>query len=353
MEFPHRHGHGHGRRDDDDEDRRAPAPYGRHEPDAYGAPPPSYGRRPDDDAGDAYGRHPPAAYGAPPPSYGAPPPAYGGGREDDYGGRAPAYGAPAPAYGGGREDDYGRHAPAPAGYGGGDYGRHAPAPAYGGGRDEGYGAPAYGNVVHVAHESGDERPQYGGGGSGGYGHETRPHHGGGAAPATRQPTYRILCKAGEDSFSLAARDGKVCLVRTDRDDDTQHWIKDMKYSTRVKDEEGYPAMALVNKASGEALKHSLGQSHPVRLTRYNPDTLDESVLWTESRDVGAGYRCIRMVNNIYLNFDALHGDKDHGGVRDGTTLILWEWTEGDNQRWKIVAWCKFFFFYSTPALAVY
>ena len=50
-----------------------------------------------------------------------------------------------------------------------------------------------------------------------------------------------------------------------------------------------------------------------------------------------------MVNNIYLNFDALHGDKDHGGVRDGTTLILWEWTEGDNQRWKIVAWCKFFY----------
>ncbi|KAF7034982.1 hypothetical protein CFC21_045930 [Triticum aestivum] len=159
-----------------------------------------------------------------------------------------------------------------------------------------------------------------------------------APPATRQPMYRILCKAGEESFSLAARDGKVCLVRTDRDDDTQHWIKDMKYSIRVKDEEGYPAMALVNKASGEALKHSLGQSHPVLLTRYNPDTLDESVLWTESRDVGEGYRCIRMVNNIYLNFDALHGDKDHGGVREGTTLILWEWTEGDNQRWKIVAW---------------
>uniref|UniRef100_A0A8R7TR19 PH domain-containing protein n=1 Tax=Triticum urartu TaxID=4572 RepID=A0A8R7TR19_TRIUA len=167
-----------------------------------------------------------------------------------------------------------------------------------------------------------------------------------APPATRQPMYRILCKAGEESFSLAARDGKVCLVRNDRDDDTQHWIKDMKYSIRVKDEEGYPAMALVNKASGEALKHSLGQSHPVLLTRYNPDILDESVLWTESRDVGAGYRCIRMVNNIYLNFDALHGDKDHGGVRDGTTLILWEWTEGDNQRWKIVAWCKFIYFIS-------
>ena len=36
----------------------------------------------------------------------------------------------------------------------------------------------------------------------------------------------------------------------------QHWIKDMKFSTRVKDEEGYPAMILVNKATGEALKHS-------------------------------------------------------------------------------------------------
>jgi hypothetical protein len=46
----------------------------------------------------------------------------------------------------------------------------------------------------------------------------------------------------------------------------QHWIKDMKYSTRVKDEEGYPAMALVNKATGEALKHSLGQSHPVSIS---------------------------------------------------------------------------------------
>jgi hypothetical protein len=47
-----------------------------------------------------------------------------------------------------------------------------------------------------------------------------------------------------------------------------------------------------------------------------------------------------MVNNIYLNFDAFHGDKDHGGVRDGTNIVLWKWCEGDNQRWKIVPWCK-------------
>ncbi|CAD6239213.1 unnamed protein product [Miscanthus lutarioriparius] len=262
-------------------------------------------------------------------------------RDDDEDDRR---GPPPPAYGGyGQQpplDPYGQPPPPDP------YGRPPPQPAYGAG----------GGYVHVAHEAGDERPHYGGGGGGlggaygggggaeyghegrphhhggsEYGHETRPHHGAGAGAPRR----------------LAARDGKVCLVRTDRDDDAQHWIKDMKYSTRVKDEEGYPAIVLVNKATGEALKHSLGQSHPVPLTRYDPEKLDESVLWTESRDVGDGFRCIRMVNNIYLNFDALHGDKDHGGVRDGTTLVLWEWCEGDNQRWKIVTW---FFKFQSPCL---
>jgi hypothetical protein len=43
-----------------------------------------------------------------------------------------------------------------------------------------------------------------------------------------------------------------------------------------------------------------------------------------------------MVNNISLNFDAFHGDKDHGGVHDGTSIVLWNWCKGDNQSWKIV-----------------
>jgi hypothetical protein len=47
-----------------------------------------------------------------------------------------------------------------------------------------------------------------------------------------------------------------------------------------------------------------------------------------------------MVNNTRLNFDAFHGDKDHGCVHDGTTVVLWKWCGGDNQRWKIVPWCK-------------
>ncbi|GKF68175.1 ricin B-like lectin R40G3, partial [Tanacetum coccineum] len=35
-----------------------------------------------------------------------------------------------------------------------------------------------------------------------------------------------------------------------------HWIKDETFSTRVKDEEGFPSFALVNKATGQAIKHS-------------------------------------------------------------------------------------------------
>ncbi|KAF3326997.1 hypothetical protein FCM35_KLT07115 [Carex littledalei] len=150
----------------------------------------------------------------------------------------------------------------------------------------------------------------------------------------RQPSFRIYCK-GNERVNLAIRNNTVLLVTTDESDPSQQWIKDLRFSTKVKDEEGYPAFALVNKATRQALKHSLGKSHPVLVTEYNPEKLDSSVLWTESRDVGGNFRCIRMVNNIYLNFDAFHGDKAHGGVRDGTTVVLWEWCEGDNQRWKI------------------
>ncbi|KAM0038499.1 putative ricin B-like lectin [Helianthus debilis subsp. tardiflorus] len=79
----------------------------------------------------------------------------------------------------------------------------------------------------------------------------------------------------------------------------------------------------------------------VQLTEYNPDKLDESVLWTESKDLGDGYRAVRMVNNIRLNVDAFNGDKNHGGVRDGTKIVLWEWKKDGNQRWNMVPYCKY------------
>ncbi|XP_052173081.1 ricin B-like lectin EULS3 [Diospyros lotus] len=162
-------------------------------------------------------------------------------------------------------------------------------------------------------------------------HHHRPH----GSELDEKPTVRVFTKARTD-YSLTIRDGKVLLAPSDPSDPFQHWIKDEKYSTRVKDEEGFPSFALVNKATAQAIKHSIGATHPVQLIPYNLTVLDESILWTQSKDLGDGYRAIRMVNNIRLNVDAFHGDKNHGGVHDGTTIVLWEWKKGDNQRWKII-----------------
>uniref|UniRef100_A0A0D9Z6M8 Uncharacterized protein n=1 Tax=Oryza glumipatula TaxID=40148 RepID=A0A0D9Z6M8_9ORYZ len=130
------------------------------------------------------------------------------------------------------------------------------------------------------------------------------------------------------------------------------WHKDAKYSAGIKDEAGRPAFALVNKATGDALKHSLGYccpsrfkheddvcispNHLVRVIKFEPGYLDESVLWTASVDVADGYRRIHMMNNADYIFDAEEGTPQYGGARDGTRLILFRWNEGLNQIWRMV-----------------
>ncbi|KAL8245402.1 hypothetical protein R6Q59_011660 [Mikania micrantha] len=168
-------------------------------------------------------------------------------------------------------------------------------------------------------------------------HQSTTHH----TPkyTDNKPTVRFYCKTKTD-YSLTIRDGKVVLAPTNPSDLHQHWIKEEKYSTRVKDEEGFPSFALVNKATGQAMKHATGTEHPVQLVEYDPDKLDESVLWSQSKDLGDGFHAVRMVNNIKLNVDAWHGDKDHGGVRDGTNIYVYKWTKGDNQRWTTAPFCK-------------
>ncbi|WOL16348.1 hypothetical protein Cni_G25135 [Canna indica] len=132
-----------------------------------------------------------------------------------------------------------------------------------------------------------------------HGHQQGSNSGG--RPGHR--TVRIYTKA-DPEYSLSIRNGHVILAPNNPNDPYQHWYKDFRYST----EEGFPSFALVNHVIGEAIKHSIGAGHPVLLVPYSPDYLDESVLWAESNDAGKGYRCIRMVNGIRLNFDALHGD---------------------------------------------
>ncbi|KAK1295527.1 hypothetical protein QJS10_CPA16g01339 [Acorus calamus] len=320
MEFPF--GHRHNRRDEDDEeqDRQRypppPQPHHHHETPSYAG----YQRQ--DPPLDDYPNRPP------PPPYG------GGGFAEPYRGPT-SYGSYEPTYPTVQHTSH----------------EVNQAPSYGG-----YGHSYETTVQHISHEV-NQAPSYGGYGQegrhqtaeeGGFHHGQPPSHhhcnpfSGGfhrheAAPGggvSQRQTVRVYTKA-ESNFSLSIRDGKVVLARADPNDPSQHWIKDEKYSTKVKDEEGFPSFALVNKATGLALKHSIGATHPVRLIPYNPEYMDESVLWSESRDLGDSYRTIRMVNNIRLNFDAFHGDKNHGGVHDGTTLVLWEWLKGENQRWKI------------------
>ncbi|XP_024545068.1 ricin B-like lectin EULS3 [Selaginella moellendorffii] len=88
---------------------------------------------------------------------------------------------------------------------------------------------------------------------------------------------KLCCQANMD-FSLAVRDDGVVLVPSNHHDDSQvllnssdslvpacsffffffsqQWYKDMSWSTRVRDEKGFPAFALINKATRKALKHA-------------------------------------------------------------------------------------------------
>ncbi|RLN41131.1 uncharacterized protein C2845_PM01G13780 [Panicum miliaceum] len=148
--------------------------------------------------------------------------------------------------------------------------------------------------------------------------------------------FRIRCR-GSDDLSLAIVGGEPVLTKANAGDDRQLWLKDLTYGAGVTDEAGSPAFALVNKATGEALKHSLGHGHPVRAVKlYLAGYVDESVLWGESEeDLGDGFRRVHMVNNTEYIFDAEEAIPDLGGARDGTRLILFRWNGGLNQQWRI------------------
>ncbi|GLJ53194.1 hypothetical protein SUGI_1133660 [Cryptomeria japonica] len=112
-------------------------------------------------------------------------------------------------------------------------------------------------------------------------------------------------------------------------------VKDESWSNRVRDTVGHLAFGLVNKATGQALHHAPAACQEVLLTKYEGCSYDESVLWSESEDMGYGYRTIRLANGIGLNLDAFQGDRKHGGIEEGTRVVVWKWNKQDNQLWKI------------------
>ncbi|RCV21244.1 hypothetical protein SETIT_4G123500v2 [Setaria italica] len=148
-------------------------------------------------------------------------------------------------------------------------------------------------------------------------------------------TFKAFCKADE-GLCLAVRSSALVLAAADPADEHQHWFKDVRFSLRIKDEEGKPVFSLLNKATGFAVQHSLGAYHP--LVKCNPEDFDESVLWTESGHLGREFGCIRMMHDVDLTLDAaLPCNEDGGGVRDGTAITLTEGANGDTRSWKILS----------------
>lgn len=141
---------------------------------------------------------------------------------------------------------------------------------------------------------------------------------------------RVFCKSSR-SYNLAVKDGRLMMVEADSGNELQQWIRDDKYSIRVRDRYGHPAFMLINKASKKVLKHSKGKLQEVQLTYYTPDIQDDDLFWTESQDFGEGFKTLRMASDTLLNLSVGHGSS----VEDGSPVILDTWHKKDNQLWKI------------------
>lgn len=79
---------------------------------------------------------------------------------------------------------------------------------------------------------------------------------------SRGQVVRVFTKA-DPNFWLAIRDGSAVLAYANPSDEFQQWVMDERYSI-VKDEADRPSFSLINKATGQALKHGLGETQPVR-----------------------------------------------------------------------------------------
>ncbi|XP_078166062.1 ricin B-like lectin R40G3 [Carex rostrata] len=141
-----------------------------------------------------------------------------------------------------------------------------------------------------------------------------------------QPTVKIYCQTNV-TYNLKVSNDAVLLAPANPAD--KHWIKETTHCQHVKDEEKRATFALVNKATGKAIKHSFFH-HLVRLAPFDRNSLDVSVLWTESGDMGKGFREIRMLSNTSMVLDSYYHD-----AYDNTLPVVLAKNDHTNQRWKI------------------
>lgn len=138
--------------------------------------------------------------------------------------------------------------------------------------------------------------------------------------------YQIAC--GHDGVVIAPADPR---------DEAQQWIKDDSFGVRVKDNFGFPAFSLTNKAHKKVLKRAKEQGQQVLLVDYKPDlAMDDDILWTQSQEFEEGYKTVRMASNTLLNMTVFHSDKKSRGLKNGSPIILDTWHKQDHQLWKIL-----------------
>lgn len=166
------------------------------------------------------------------------------------------------------------------------------------------------------------------------GHHPESYGNESAQPEITGQVVKIVCEAAT-GFNLGYKGNEVTVVHANDADPYQQWIKDESWSNKAKDSQGCAAFALINKGTRQALRHPRVAQEKVALTTYHQNSLNEEVLWTESKDVGHGWHALRPVNNIKLNLDIDHGNKKYGPVKEGQAVIVFTWDDLENQHWKL------------------
>ncbi|OMO87813.1 hypothetical protein COLO4_20566 [Corchorus olitorius] len=138
------------------------------------------------------------------------------------------------------------------------HGRNDEPSSYQQHNQSGYATSGHVTTGHVGHGSSAEYATMGHGNVPSTTHHTSHSDLGELAS---KPTFKVYCKA-DPHLLLTVRDGKVVLAPAAHSDPNQQWYKDEKFSNQVKDSAGFPSFSLVNKATGQAIKHANGASQP-------------------------------------------------------------------------------------------
>ncbi|XP_038724506.1 ricin B-like lectin EULS3 [Tripterygium wilfordii] len=148
-------------------------------------------------------------------------------------------------------------------------------------------------------------------------------------------TFRIFTLANPN-LSMSIRNDKVILATTNPNDPNQEWYKYEKYVQGEMDKMYYKAFALVSKGTSQAIKHTTGHVQHVELVHFNPNYVDNSLLWIKGADFVEGNSpiwSIWMLNNLDL---VLAAEATNTKVFDWTLIKMLKWNDEVNQLWSTV-----------------